>query len=75
MAQQLLVNQPSVEATPKKGSRQYCELVTRKIGGDPFIRKIMVNGRPYWQCCKWIYADGKRKLKIIEHLGTRKPRK
>ena len=75
MEQQRLVNQPRVEAEPKKGSRQYCELVTRKIGGDPFIRKTMVNGRPYWQRCKYIYVDGQRKLKIIEHLGNRKPRK
>lgn len=74
MAQQILVNQPSAEAQPRKGSRRYCELVTRKIGGDPFIRRTVVNGRPYWQRCKYIYVDGIRKLKIIEHLGTRKPR-
>jgi len=70
----VLVNQPSVDDLPRKGSRQYCELVTKVKGGDSFIRRTMVNGRPYWQRCRWIYKNGKRKLKIIEHLGTRKPR-
>lgn len=59
---------------PKKGSRQYCELVTRIYGGEPFTRKIKVGDRPYWQRCRWIYKNGKRKLEIIEHLGNRKPR-
>lgn len=72
---QTLVNQPSLDELPKKGSRQYCELVTKKQGGDPFIRRTVVNGRPYWQQCRWVYENGKRKLKILEHLGTRKPRK
>jgi len=65
---------PKALKAPKKGSRQFCELVTKLKGGDPFIRKIVVNGRPYWQRCQHIYVDGKRKLKIIKHLGTRKPR-
>ncbi len=69
-----LVNQVSVDKLPKKGSRQYCELVTKVKGGDPFIRKTTVNGRPYYQRCQYIYWDGRRKLKIIKHLGTRKPR-
>ena len=69
-----LVNQPSVEALPKKGSRQYCELVTKKQGGDPFIRRTVVNGRPYWQRCRYVYRNDKRKLEVIEHLGSRKPR-
>lgn len=69
-----LVNQLNVDDLPRKGSRQYCELVTKKQGGDPFIRRTVVNGRPYWQRCRYIYRDGKRKLEIIEHLGSRKPR-
>lgn len=69
-----LVNQLNVDDLPRKGSRQYCELVTKKQGGDPFIRRIVVNGHPYWQKCQWVYLDGERKLKIIEHLGSRKPR-
>lgn len=69
-----LVNQLSVDTLPRKGSRQYCELITKKQGGEPFIRRTMVNGHPYWQKCQYIYRDGKRKLKIIKHLGSRKPR-
>ena len=75
MKQDKLVNQPSVKSIPAKGSRQYCELVTKKKGGDPFIRRVLVKGRPYWQKCRWVYQDSKRKLKIIQHLGTRKPRR
>ncbi len=74
MAEDTLVNQPSVDTEPKKGSKRYCELVTKIQGGTPFIRRIEVNGRPYWQRCQWIYVDGKRKLKVLGHLGTRKPR-
>ena len=69
-----LVNQASVGDLPKKGSRQYCELVTKKEGGQPFLRRIVVHGRPYWQKCRYIYKDGKRKLQVIKHLGNRKPR-
>lgn len=69
-----LVNQPSVETGPHKGSRQYCDLVTKRVGGDPFIRKVKVGNHYYWQRCRYVYVDGKRKLKILEHLGNRKPR-
>jgi len=44
-----LVNQPNLERPPKKGSQQYCELVTKIKGGEPFIRRVVVHGRPYWQ--------------------------
>lgn len=74
MATQKLVNQHNTKGGPKKGSRQYCELVTKKKGGRPFIRRTVVNGNSYWQKCQWVYEGDKRKLKIIEHLGTRKPR-
>ncbi len=74
MADDKLVNQPNTEDTPRKGSKQYCELITKIYGGDSFIRKSVVNGRPYWQRCRWVYWDGKRKLKILKHIGTRKPR-
>lgn len=70
-----LVNQPSVDRLPNKGSRQYCELVTKVKGGEPFIRRTVVHGRPYYQSCQYVYQDGKRKLKVIKHLGTRKPRR
>jgi len=66
--------EPSLDDLPKKGSRRYCELVTKVKGGDIFTRRVMVHGRPYYQRCQWIYVGDKRKLKIIKHLGTRKPR-
>jgi len=69
-----LVNQPNLERPPKKGSQQYCELVTKIKGGEPFIRRVVVHGRPYWQKCRYIYVGGKRKLEIVKHLGNRKPR-
>ena len=69
-----LVHQLSVDDLPHKGSRQYCELVTKKQGGDSFIRRTRVNGRPYYQLCQYIYQGNKRKLKILKHLGSRKPR-
>ncbi len=76
-AQDILVNQlskSSLEGTPRKGNRRYCELITKKQGGEPFIRKTVVHGHPYWQRCQYVYQDGKRKLKVQEHLGNRKPR-
>ena len=69
----IIDNQPSLEAPPRKGSRQYCELVTKVKGGEPFIRRVVVH-KTYYQRCQWVYVNGKRKLKIIKHLGTRKPR-
>lgn len=68
------VRPPRPPKLPKKGSKQYCELITKVEGGEKFIRKIVVHGRPYYQRCQWIYVNGKRKLKILKHLGTRKPR-
>ena len=69
-----LVTQPCLSKLPRKGSVAYCDLITRKQGGDPFIRRTVVNGRPYWQRCRYIYRDGHRRLLIVEHLGNRKPR-
>ena len=74
IAGKILEKQPSLDNPPRKGSRRYCELVTKVKGGDIFTRRIVVNGRPYYQRCQWVYVNGKRKLKIIKHLGTRKPR-
>lgn len=63
-----------VDDLPRKGSKRYCELVTKVQGGEPFTRRIVVHGRPYWQRCRYVYKEGKRKLEVLKHLGTRKPR-
>ncbi len=67
--------QPSVEGVPKKGSKRYCELHTKIEGGEPYTRRITVDGRPYYQLCQMVYEHGKRKIKVIKHLGNRKPRR
>lgn len=70
----IINNESSLNDLPKKGSKRYCELVTKVKGGDIFTRRVVVHGRPYYQRCQWVYVSDKRKLKILKHLGTRKPR-
>ena len=70
-------NQLSVESMINQAEAHVQKVVTsrKQAVGKEFIRRIRVGNHFYWQRCQHYYdVDDKRKLRILEHLGTRKPR-
>jgi len=73
----ILVIQAEAEGLEKKKAYQ-SQPVNTKREGKSFLRKTMVHGRPYWQTVRYLYnydGMGGRRLKIVKHHGTRKPRR
>jgi hypothetical protein len=47
----------------------------RKKEEKPFVRRKVISGRPYYYLVQNYYDDqGRRRQRVLEYLGTRKPR-
>ena len=58
----------------KQAEATLAKPVVVKQPSQGFVRKKIINGRPYYYLVKSVRVDGKVRQKVLKYLGTRKPR-